>query len=161
MSEFCPVRWFISALRSEIFRSYLTIVPVRLQRVLVKKSIRKLALRRAFIVGPIDEHRPADNQIARHKSPVAAVLAVVAIVAHDEIVARGNCNLAASPSVREDRILLFDEVWVVVNVVRSRPACAAGNPRLLRGAFSYCFDGLDLMFRQRLIINDYTSAFHR
>src|SRR5262245_47481053 len=53
-------------------------------------SLNPLAHRdAAAIVGiafirPIDEERLTDNGIAIHKSPVAAVIAVVAIVAHDK-----------------------------------------------------------------------------
>lgn len=42
------------------------------------------------IAGPIDEHRPANDQTARNKAPIAAVFAVVTAIAHHEKAIRRN-----------------------------------------------------------------------
>src|SRR5579863_161607 len=44
--------------------------------------------------GPVDQQRSANNVLARHKAPIPAVLAVVTIVPHHEIVAFRNNQLA-------------------------------------------------------------------
>src|SRR5688572_3672072 len=41
--------------------------------------------RRAFVVRPVNEHGPANDKFTRHKTPTAAVLAIVAVVTHYEI----------------------------------------------------------------------------
>ena len=46
-----------------------------------------------FAGRPVDQQRPSNNIFTRHESPVAAVLAVVAIVSHHKIVAFGNNQL--------------------------------------------------------------------
>src|SRR5512133_3735661 len=48
--------------------------------------------REAADVVPVepDEERPTANMIIRHEAPVAAVVAVVAVVAHHEVVALGH-----------------------------------------------------------------------
>src|SRR6266403_3685479 len=45
--------------------------------------------------GPINQERTPHNGVAVHESPVAAVLAVIAIVAHGEILSRRNDDLIA------------------------------------------------------------------
>src|SRR5439155_12576583 len=49
-----------------------------------------------LIERPVNEHRAADDQIARHKSPDAPVGAVVAIVAHHEIAIRRHDLIKAA-----------------------------------------------------------------
>src|SRR5712691_3850508 len=48
------------------------------------------------IIGPKNHQRLADNVLARHETPVAAVERVVAIVAHRKVVARRHHQLTAS-----------------------------------------------------------------
>ncbi len=47
-----------------------------------------------LLQGEVDDEGFADDGFARDEAPVAAVLAVVAIVAHDEVVAGGDDELA-------------------------------------------------------------------
>src|SRR5690242_18704900 len=42
---------------------------------------------------PVDQQRPTNNILARHKSPVAAVKAVIAVVAHHEVIPFRNDEL--------------------------------------------------------------------
>src|SRR5256885_496955 len=66
----------------------------------VAEEVRKVverddgfAARRALVVRPVDEHRAPDDGLARDVAPVAAVLTVVAVVAHGEVVAFGHDEL--------------------------------------------------------------------
>src|SRR5581483_7708674 len=43
---------------------------------------------------PVDQQRPADDVFPRHESPIAAVLAVIAVVTHHKIAALRNDELA-------------------------------------------------------------------
>src|ERR1043166_4557828 len=54
---------------------------------------RQAGIGRAFIVGPVNKHRATDDEIARHKPPVATVFAVVAIVAHHKVTIRRHSDL--------------------------------------------------------------------
>src|SRR5882757_10342225 len=47
-----------------------------------------------LLEGEVDEHGFADNRFPRDETPVAAVFAVVAVVAHDEVVAEGDDEFA-------------------------------------------------------------------
>src|ERR1700730_2509034 len=47
-----------------------------------------------LLEGEVDEHGFADDGFARNEAPVAAVFAVVAVVAHDEVVADGDDEFA-------------------------------------------------------------------
>src|SRR4051812_48376413 len=46
------------------------------------------------VVGPVNNQRLADNVLARHETPKAAVERGIAIVAHRKVVAGGNDHLA-------------------------------------------------------------------
>src|SRR5881409_3985250 len=48
------------------------------------------------LVRPVDEERLALDVITRQKAPVAAVLRVVAVVAHDEVAVRGHRHRAVA-----------------------------------------------------------------
>src|SRR4051812_46800013 len=50
----------------------------------VCKASKCAAVRGSAVARPIDEHCAPDDQFSRNKSPVAAVLAIVAAVTHDE-----------------------------------------------------------------------------
>src|SRR3984957_20504517 len=43
---------------------------------------------------PVNQQRPSDDILARHKAPIAAVFAVVAVVSHHEVVSLWNNQLA-------------------------------------------------------------------
>src|SRR5919112_91127 len=49
-----------------------------------------VAVARVLVVRPDDEHRAADDEVARHGPPDAAVGAVVPVIAHHEVVAFGD-----------------------------------------------------------------------
>src|SRR5918997_1665552 len=51
---------------------------------------RGVAARGAVVERPVDEHRAADDGAARDVAPEAAVEAVVAVVAHREVVPLGD-----------------------------------------------------------------------
>src|SRR5262245_49441662 len=51
----------------------------------------------------IDHQRPPNNIVTRHKSPVAAVQAVIAIVPHDKVPIRRNHQFSASKMTPELR----------------------------------------------------------
>src|SRR5437868_11751501 len=48
----------------------------------VSDAAEELAVRRAAVARPIDKHRAPDDEVSRDKPPVAAVLALIAAVAH-------------------------------------------------------------------------------
>ena len=83
-----------------------------------------------LLEGEVNEERFADDGLARNKSPVAAVFAVVAVVAHDEVVAGGDDEVAvfnegahANPPVRVDlRVSALEAGEVVAEVVGRRGA---------------------------------------
>src|SRR5689334_7762592 len=54
---------------------------------------RQPGVGRAFIVGPVNKHRAADDEIARYEAPVTTVFAVVPIVAHHEVTIRRHSDL--------------------------------------------------------------------
>src|SRR5208337_3212519 len=49
---------------------------------------------------PVNQERASDNILARHESPVPAVLAVIAIVAQNEIMALGD-----------NQLVVFHQLW--------------------------------------------------
>ena len=54
-----------------------------------------------FVVRPVDEHGPANNQIARNKAPGSAIQTIVAIVTHHKVgVVRNLCRLAVDCEVK-------------------------------------------------------------
>src|SRR5215207_7243171 len=74
--------------------------------------------RRALVVRPVDEHRAAYDQLARDEAPVAAVLAVVAVVAHGEVVPLRHVELLAAHGARRDPQTLRLPVDVVLALAR-------------------------------------------
>src|SRR4051794_23533789 len=48
------------------------------------EAAERAAVRGAAVTRPIYEHRPADDQLTRNKTPIATVLTVVAAIAHDK-----------------------------------------------------------------------------
>src|SRR5436190_6736104 len=60
-------------------------------------AAKEIAVRRTAVAGPVDEHRPADDQLARDEAPIAAVLAVVAAIAHDKEAVRRHLHRLACP----------------------------------------------------------------
>ena len=73
--------------------------------------------------GEVDHQRSADDEVARHEAPVAAVLTVIAVIAHDEVTAGGDGDLArlgegaqANPPVWVDACVHAVEVGEVVAV---------------------------------------------
>src|SRR2546422_9416422 len=55
----------------------------------------------SFIVRPVNEHRAANDQIARHEPPGPAVQTVVAIVSHYKVgVIRNFCGLAINGEMK-------------------------------------------------------------
>src|SRR5581483_3209104 len=55
------------------------------------------------VPGKPDEKGPADQVFFRHESPVTAVVAVVAVVAHDEVVPRRDHDLRRGTVIRAGR----------------------------------------------------------
>src|SRR5436189_858841 len=58
-------------------------------------AAKEIAVRRTAVAGPVDKHRAADDQLARDKAPIAAVLAVIAAVAHDKEAVRRHLHRLA------------------------------------------------------------------
>src|SRR5947209_11875098 len=86
----------------------------------VAEEVRKIvegdggfAARRALVVRPVDEHRAPDDGLARDVAPEAAVLTVVAVVAHREVVAFGHVEDLAPGGAARGRV----HVGVEINVV--------------------------------------------
>ena len=85
---------------------------VRRQRVLVKKCSPRSTICLAAegriiqivggrVVGPVDDQRLADDVLARHEAPVAAVERGVAVVAHREVGVRRHHHLAVHHVVHQ------------------------------------------------------------
>src|ERR1043165_5256498 len=55
----------------------------------------RVAVARVLVVRPDDEHRAADDEVAPDRPPDAAVGAIVAVIAHHEVVAVGNLEGSA------------------------------------------------------------------
>ena len=133
--------------------AHFTKVPVRLQRVFTKKSMRKLLLgRRALVVGPVNKHRATNHEVARHEAPVATVFTVVAIVAHHEVTV-----------LRHDELVFaLEHIVVLLVVFRTRFVIdvvkLTGFPRWfvddLQRIFAVVISGGDAMLGNDLAIND-------
>src|SRR3989440_2238188 len=62
-----------------------------------------------FVIGPVDKHGPANDQVARNKAPGSAIQTVVAIVAHHKVGIGGNlCRFAVDCEV---------EVWTAARLL--------------------------------------------
>jgi hypothetical protein len=74
-----------------------------------------------LVVRPIDEHRPSNYQFSRHKTPEATILAVFAIVPHDEVFALRDDYFVSIPFMLEDVIvfaaLVVTGTGMVIDVV--------------------------------------------
>src|SRR5205085_5825802 len=84
----------------------------------VVQGERRVAARRALVVRPVDEHRATDDEVARDEAPEAAVLAVVAVVAHDEVVVFGHVEGLAADYVGRRFERFGKPVDVVVEAIR-------------------------------------------
>src|SRR5213078_2332772 len=90
----------------------------------VTEEIQRATKLFGFIVRPVNKHRPANDQIARNKSPGPAIQAVVAVVAHYEIRIVGYfgwlaVNREVKISTRAQVLPLTDRrhsLWKIVNV---------------------------------------------
>src|ERR1043165_848061 len=67
--------------------------PARVAEEVEEETERAVRVRRALVVRPVDEHRATDDGVARDVAPEATVEAVVAVVAHHEVVAFGDDEL--------------------------------------------------------------------
>src|SRR3977135_3565269 len=74
--------------------------------------------RQTFVVGPVDKHGPPNDQIARHETPVAAVLAIVSIVTHYKIMISRHDDLFAVPFLLEDWIGIFAKGRTPIHIIR-------------------------------------------
>ena len=83
---------------------------VRFQRVLVKKFFARSTIVAAAVAGPFfgggvigpeDHQRLADDVLARHETPIAAVERILAVVAHGEVVVGGHHQFAVAHVGRE------------------------------------------------------------
>src|SRR2546425_12975236 len=54
-----------------------------------------------FVIGPVDEHGPANDQVARNKAPGPAIQTVVAIVTHHKVGIGGGLFRLAVDGERE------------------------------------------------------------
>src|SRR6476661_5712420 len=58
-------------------------------------AAEKVAVRCSPVTGPVNEHRPSNDQLSRDKPPIPAVLAVITAVAHyEETVGRHDHRLS-------------------------------------------------------------------
>src|SRR5829696_1357273 len=72
--------------------------------------------RLALVVRPVNKHRAPDYEIARDKSPVAAVFAVVTIITHHEVAAVRNRDLILT--LKSMILMRFvGTTWPVIDVV--------------------------------------------
>src|ERR1043166_2086453 len=72
-----------------------------------------------FIIRPVHKHGPANNEVARDKTPEPTVLAVIAIVAHHKILVLRNDYLFAITSHPEHvvREVIITSTWLVIHIV--------------------------------------------
>src|ERR1043166_10179328 len=77
----------------ELFDERARAPPARVAEEVEEEAERALGARRTLVVRPVDEHRAPDDRLARDVAPEAAVEAVVAVVAHGEVVAFGDEEL--------------------------------------------------------------------
>src|SRR5215470_5350057 len=108
-----------------------------------------------FIIRPVHKHGPANNEVARDKTPEPAVLAVIAIVAHHEILVLRNYDLFAVTShpkhvVRE---VIIISTWLVIHIVLL-VGLTRWNVLYFKRVFTIVIYSFDLMFRQNLAIYD-------
>src|ERR1043165_9876453 len=89
--------------------------PTRVAEEVEEEAERAFRVRRALVVRPVDEHRATDDGVARDVAPEAALLAVVAVVAHHEVVAFGDDELLR-PFVETARAA--QRPWIPVDDVR-------------------------------------------
>src|SRR5439155_16968689 len=90
----------------------------------------------SIVVGPINKHRPANNEIPSHKTPRPTVEAVVAIVSHHEIrvfrhfgrlTIHGKMKVGAGAAVQslsysgDIRRRVLNTVWLFTHARRDFP----------------------------------------
>src|ERR1700682_3052331 len=123
-----------------------------------EKRQRVIVRREAFVIGPVNEHRPADYQIARHITPEATVLTVVPVITHHKITVRGHHDLFAVALVYEDIVRRIGLVGIIVDVV-CLAWLARGVILNFYGALIVMVYSFDAMLRQNFSVNNDVAAF--